>query len=162
MKKPKPSKLSYQQRQARLPDYYKPGGGYERGQRKIEERERALKFGEDSPLIKTTKGVLAAASRVPYIGKYAQALSIGADLGTGISKSLRGDKLRSSKDFAQAAIGATMLTPLKATKFFKSGNAAVDVTDISEITPSGDAREKKKSRGVTVSYSKGGKISKKK
>lgn len=119
---------------------------------------------EDSPLVKKTKGVMAAASRMPgNIGKYGQALSVGADLGTGIAKSFRGDKQGSRKDFAQAAAGAAaMFKPLGATKFVKSGNIAIDVSDISEVMPTGDTRQKKKSRGVTVSYSKGGKISKKK
>lgn len=138
MKKPKPN----------IPDYRK---------------RFADKSKEDSPLIKKTKGVLAAASRMPgMIGKYGQALSIGADLGTGIAKALRGDKRGSNKDFAQAVIGGAMLTPLKSTNFFKSGNIAIDASDISEVLPTGDTRQKKKSSGVTVSYSKGGKISKKK
>lgn len=138
MKKPKPN----------IPDYRK---------------RFADKSKEDSPLVKKTKGVLAAASRMPgMIGKYGQALSIGADLGTGIAKALRGDKRGSNKDFAQAAIGGAMLTSLKGTKFFKSGNMSIDASDISEVLPTGDARKKKKSSGVTVSYSKGGKISKKK
>jgi len=119
---------------------------------------------EDSPLVKKTKAVLAAVSRIPgNIGIQGQALSVGADLGTGIAKSFRGDKQGARKDFAQAAAGAAALfKPLGATKFAKSGNIIIDVSDISEVLPTGDTRQKKKSSGVTVSYSKGGKISKKK
>jgi len=116
---------------------------------------------EESPLIKKTKGALAVVSRMPgAYGKYAQALSVGADLGTGLSKSFRGDKRGADKDFAQAAFGAAALTGLKGTKFVRSGNIAIDAQDGSEVLPTGDTRKKKKSRGVTVSYKKGGKISK--
>lgn len=116
---------------------------------------------EDSLLVKKTKGVLAAASRMPgAYGKYAQAASIGADLGTGIAKSFRGDKRGADKDYAQAAIGAAAFTVLKGTKFVRSGNIAIDVQDGPEVLPTGDTRKMKKSRGVTVSYKKGGKISK--
>jgi hypothetical protein len=137
MKKPKPN----------IPDYRKRLGD---------------KPKEDSPLVKKTKGVIASASRMPgALGKYAQALSVGADLGTGLGKAIRGDKKGAHKDFGQAAIGFGAFTPLKGTKFFKASNIGIDALEISEVLPTGDARGKKKSRGVTVSYSKGGKMPKK-
>jgi hypothetical protein len=57
-------------------------------------------------LISNTKAALAVASNLPYVGKMANALSVGADLGTGIGKYMRGDSAGSKKDFKQAYVNS--------------------------------------------------------
>lgn len=89
------------------------------------------------------KAIISTASNIPVYGKFAQALSVGADVGTGIAKKIRGEK-GASKDFAQSGVGtAALLNPAKGlgfsfkgvkrgVAFLKAAELSNDVSDITE------------------------------
>jgi len=118
--------------------------------KRLEERQNYEKG------VTRVKAGLAAASNIPYIGKSAQALGIGADLGAGIAKTIRGEK-GASKDFAQAGVGtAALMSPKKGLSvkglkrgvaFFKAAELGNDANDILE---------------GAITYKKGGKMPQKK
>ncbi len=89
---------------------------------------------EDAMAIRKLKAALAIASNLPYVGKMANALSVGADLGTGIGKYIRGDSAGSTKDFRQAYVNSLgflkpgKLSNLSSTQ--KAYNAAIKTAKV--------------------------------
>lgn len=157
---------------------YQSGGGLHKGYPKPEQRPVIKQGYKDAPTLETfreakrleakqnyEKGVtrlkagLAAASNIPVYGKFAQALGIGADLATGIGKTIKGEK-GASKDFAQAGVGtAALMSPKKGLSvrglkrgvaFLKSNEIANDANDIvdgAKTYKKGGKMPSKKTRG---------------
>lgn len=116
----------------------KQGGGPTREtirQDKLAESRKAYESAS-----KRIKAGISAASNIPVVGKFAQAIGVGADLGTGLAKTIRGES-GAKKDFSQAAVGSVALAnPFKgvgpgfkkAKAFLKSAELSNDISDIAE------------------------------
>ena len=112
-----------------------PHGRVEYEQSSLAESRKAYESGS-----KRIKAGISAASNIPVVGKFAQAIGIGADLATGLAKTIRGES-GVKKDFLQAAVGsAALANPFKgagagfkkAKAFLKSTELSSDVSEISE------------------------------
>ena len=116
----------------------KQGGGPTRQTIREDKIAESRKSYESSS--KKIKAGISAASNIPVVGKFAQAIGIGADLGTGLAKTIRGES-SVKKDFLQAAVGsAALANPFKgagaglkkAKSFLKINEVSMDALDIAE------------------------------